>query len=408
MYTSLAKVFYKNPDDYETIYLSRYNSENSEHLYFSYIEPSPFFMYTKEITHLLSDIHKLNTEIILSIERLPGVAISAFTRKSLVEEIFQTNEIEGVRSTRKEITNILDKPSVRKRFSGIVNKYLKLDQSNSIKTCQDIRTIYNEIVYEEIKEENEKSLPDGDIFRKDSVSIYSATNTEIHKGLYPESKIIGAMTEALNILNSTDIDSLIAVAIFHYLFGYIHPFYDGNGRTGRFISSCYLTQILNPLIGYRLSYTIKKNQKKYYDAFDVTNNKNSKGDLTIFIISFLEILQASMENLNTALQVRKESLDYYSSVLEKIVKKHIDKKKESNYISQILFLLAQVELFSKDGITISEISNHISLNSQSIKKLMENNIVTNFIKIDKSRKAYRYSINLDALNKESDKSLSHM
>ena len=157
-----------------------------------------------------------------------------------------------------------------------------------------------------------------------------------------------------------------------------------------------------------MSYTIKKNQKKYYDAFDVTNNKNSKGDLTIFIISFLEILQASMENLNTALQVRKESLDYYSSVLEKIVKKHIDKKKESNYISQILFLLAQVELFSKDGITISEISNHISLNSQSIKKLMENNIVTNFIKVDKSRKAYRYSINLDALNKESDKSLSHM
>ena len=65
----------------------------------------------------------------------------------------------------------------------------------------------------------------------------------------------------VNDLNNDDINFLIRIAVFHYAFGYIHPFYDGNGRTSRFISSYLLSQRLEDLVSFRLSYTIKLNIK---------------------------------------------------------------------------------------------------------------------------------------------------
>ena len=106
--------------------------------------------------------------------------------------------------------------------------------------------------------------------------MFSATQKEIHKGLYPESKIMDAMEKSLVILEDKNLDPLIKIAIFHYLFGYIHPFYDRNGRTSRFISSYLLTKVLNNLIGYRISFTIIEHIKEYYDAFKICNHTNKQ------------------------------------------------------------------------------------------------------------------------------------
>ena len=60
-----------------------------------------------------------------------------------------------------------------------------------------------------------------------------------------ESKIIETMNQALTLLNDEDIDVLIRSAIFHFVFGFIHPFYNGNGRMARFISSYKMSDVLN-------------------------------------------------------------------------------------------------------------------------------------------------------------------
>lgn len=67
---------------------------------------------------------------------------------------------------------------------------------------------------------------------------------------------------ALMILADEAIPALVRVSVFHFLFAYIHPFYDGNGRTNRFISSYVLSRSFSPIVGYRLSYSVIRAYRK--------------------------------------------------------------------------------------------------------------------------------------------------
>ena len=69
---------------------------------------------------------------------------------------------------------------------------------------------------------------------------------------------IEAMDQALSILQAAEIPLLVRLAAFHYFFEYIYPFYDGNGRTGRFIVSYYLSREFSPYIALQLSVEINK------------------------------------------------------------------------------------------------------------------------------------------------------
>ena len=66
-----------------------------------------------------------------------------------------------------------------------------------------------------------------------------------------------------------ELDPLIRLAMIHYQFETIHPFYDGNGRTGRIINVLYLThkKLLDLPILYLSAYIIK-NKSKYYELLE--------------------------------------------------------------------------------------------------------------------------------------------
>ena len=230
-YHPLEKLSYSNHDQYEKVYEDRFSSESAIHLNFNISDYPAFFLMTPEVVSLVAAIYKADKSVSTLKKTLPGVAIQQFTSSALVEEILLTNDIEGVYSTRREIADVLE--SLRqedrsKRFYGLVQKYDMLQTYGEIplQSPQDIRTVYDELVLGEVREDSAQNVPDGEIFRKEEVSVYSKTQKEIHRGLYPESHIISAMEKALDFLNNEDIQAMLRIAIFHYLFGYIHPFYE--------------------------------------------------------------------------------------------------------------------------------------------------------------------------------------
>lgn len=366
-YELLSSLYYKSKKEYEQEYNNRFNSVASKRLNISIEENQCFYILTEEVVNKLYNVMVLNQKLDKLTSEIPGIALQQYIKKCLIDEIVLTNEIEGVVSTRKDINEILENVEDKnKRLTGLVNKYLNLcsEENIDIITCNDVRNIYNDLLWEEISEDDKLNLPDGVYFRKEGVDVLSSFKNVIHKGVMPEEKINLMMTQALNILNDRDIIPILRIAIFHYLFGYIHPFYDGNGRTSRFISSYLLSKELNTLTGFGLSYAIKENISQYYKGFKTVNEKKNKGDLTPFIISFLDILSKELESLNNSVIERINIINRYSKVIEVMEKK--DKQKQN-----IIYVIFQETLFGEAGIDVSSLMKYAKASKYKVTQVLK-------------------------------------
>lgn len=393
---SLYKLFHYDMESYKKEYERRFNDENTIHLDLSIGGNPVFVQQTVDMYKTLLSIEKTDKKINSLCSKLPQIALKQFAQKCLIDEIVLTNNIEGIHSTRKEISQVLSnlsKEDRHKRFSGLVKKYFILMSAENIDidSCQSIRSIYNDIFYDEIRESDPENLPDGKYFRKNPVSVYSATGKEIHRGLSPEKEIIAVMEKALNFLKDENVNMLLRISVFHYLFGYIHPFYDGNGRTDRFISSALLAKELNYLIGYRISYTIKENITEYYKSFDICNSNRNKGDLTPFAEMFLNIIDISVKQLCEALEKRYNLLCYYRSLIGTLP------VSEDKYMYSLYDYLIQAALFADIGISTNELETYwgktYNTLREKLKKIPENML----IKIKQGNQCF-YKLDLEKIS----------
>lgn len=397
-YRELKKFYYESNERYAQEYMSRFNSEDAVKINFQIGEYQAFFVQTVDVMRLAFEIAKLDKTIEKLYRELPGVAIQQYSKKCLIDEIVITNKIEGVHSSRKEIGEALDVLETqsqsrgrRQRFLSLVNKYLKLIQKEKIvlSDCEDVRKIYDEIFLEEVVREDPENKPDGKLFRKDIVTVHSETDKVIHTGLMPEEKIIDSMTAALNFLNDDTIEPLFKICLFHYLIEYIHPFYDGNGRLGRFILSYGISNTLTPLIAFRLSETIKENIKEYYKAFATCNDQRNLGDLTPFLLMQLNVILTAMKELEKSLMEKVITWNKYEAVIE---------KRCSNIeLLRMYSFLIQAALFSEKGISMAELQQNMNCSQYIIKNLMKQ-IPEDMMIVQMKHKYKFYSINLEKLN----------
>lgn len=399
-YESLYKLYYKAPDTWEKTYQERFHSPFSHHLPLSIQQYNhrhsypAFYCYTEEMGVLQDRIMSEFTDCLHVIEQIPASAKTQLLHARLIDEIKSTNDIEGVRSTRREILTALAVPPEHRhsyRLGSVVNKYSKIIQGEDIPlhSSQDIRNLYDDFLADEIRQDDAANLPDGKIFRQGSVDIIAATQKTIHRGLYPETAIIETMDKALQVLNDATIPIFARIAIFHYFFGYIHPFYDGNGRMGRFIAAYLFSKVLHPIVALHLSILIKKHRKQYYQLFSQADAEINCGDLTPFILGTLKFTE---EAVTFTTQTLQEKYSQYQH--EQILLDSIPELATKNKTTQaILQLLLQASIFSVGGISIKDIMQELHLSENTVythlRKIPEKYLLT-----DKRMKPYRYQLQI--------------
>lgn len=257
-----------------------------------------FFVHIPKLMALHEQVIENSILIRQAVSELPDFAVEPYFHKLIVNEAQSNNEIEGVRSTKEELTNVLEhlndtKNASQKRFLGMMKTYRYIDQLKPFTSIQDFRILYDQLVADEV---SKKKAPDGEYFRKTGVTITDGSKI-IHRGLEPETKIIEKLTDLIYFLQSEDIPDLYKYFITHYYYEYIHPFYDGNGRTGRLLVGSYVARKLERYSAITLSYTINNDKPKYYKALEMIADPFNKGDMTFYLIDMLELLIAGQKEL---------------------------------------------------------------------------------------------------------------
>ncbi|HCZ0540577.1 TPA: Fic family protein, partial [Staphylococcus aureus] len=131
---------------------------------------------------------------------------------------------------------------------------------------------------------------------------------------------------------------------------YIHPFYDGNGRVGRFIIAKLLSDYYDNYTALTFSYVINRNKSKYYKAFMTASNHLNCGDLTEFIDTMLELLIAGQERILDELIPKMDAT-------EKLTLYLTSHYKQIDY--EFLYLLSMDKLFGnkRNRLTLIDLEN---------------------------------------------------
>lgn len=143
------------------------------------------------------------------------------------------------------------------------------------------------------------------------------------------------------INNSDEIDPLIKLAIIHYQFESIHPFYDGNGRTGRILNVLYL--ILNDLIDSPILYLSKyiiQSKNNYYKLLQEIRTKDAWQDWILYMLIAIE--QTSKNTLIMIKQINRlieYAIEKVKSELPKIYSKELIEILFANIYTKIGFLV---------------------------------------------------------------------
>lgn len=385
MLDSLPKIFYSNKKLHTTTYLERFSSPFSVHLpcmikqFGRNKSFQAFFSYNQDIALLLENILSLFATFTDILHDIPPVVMRQFYLACLVDEVRSTSSIEGIHSTRRELHDVLE-GNTKNHFSSIVKKYDLLISGNPplFTTCEDVRAFYDEFAHDDVSATNPRNKLDGVLFRKEAVDVLSPSGKIIHRGIEPEQDIIQAMSDALNFLNDNSLPALIRIAAFHYLFAYIHPFYDGNGRTARFISSSYIARRLHPLIALRLAVTIKRRIKRYYSLLRDTDAEINCGDLTPFICGFLEFIADTINDVNKKLSRKVKQLERFRIWLPK-----------NFHDYGVMDLLLQASTFYGRGLAMNEIISLSGKSRNTIKKLFCSLPVRTKTSINSRKKFYK-------------------
>ena len=160
--------------------------------------------------------------------------------------------------------------------------------------------------------------------------VNSKTGEVIYTPPQEEKEIRDLLKNLEDYINENDdeVNSLIKIALIHYQFESIHPFYDENGRTGRISNVLYL--VLNNLLDSPILYLsnyINKNKEQYYKLFTEFRENNNYEDWIIYILKGIE--ETSKNTIELIKLIQNEMKSYKQEFIEKLPKIYSDELLDS-------------------------------------------------------------------------------
>ena len=216
---------------------------------------------------------------------IPTYALKSIKESLMIEWTYNSNSIEGNTLTLQETKMVIEEgftikgKSLREHFEAVnhqeaIELVESLISDSYILKETDILNIH-ELVLQKI----EKDFAGR--FRTSGVRI-SGANFVPPNAL----KIDEFITELTDWTNSSEMNIVLKSAIFHHRFVWIHPFFDGNGRTARLLFNLLLMKE-----GFPPAIILKNDRKKYYDALNFANN----GNYSKLVLLILQALERSLD-----------------------------------------------------------------------------------------------------------------
>ncbi len=278
---------------------------------------------TKEILKKAITANKALARLVGSGKQLPNQSI--LINSIVLQEAKLSSEIENIITTNDELYQAfaserkITDPGTKEVIhyqEALWEGYQKVKQRGLI-TTNLVISLCN------IMKENDAGL------RKTTGTkiINHKTGEVIYTPPEGENVIRTKLTNLAEYINLDDdgVDPLIKMAVAHYQFEAIHPFTDGNGRTGRILNILYLVK--NNLLEFPILYLSKyfiDHNAKYYTALRSITEKNDWKDWILYVLDGVEQTALYTQNkIDAIVALQKESEEYIKKKLPDIYSKEL-------------------------------------------------------------------------------------
>ncbi len=245
-----------------------------------------------------------------ALAELKGIALSIPNQNILIntlglQEAKDSSAIENIITTHDELyKSELNLKSVKTLGAKEVQNYITaLKRGFNLVSKREILTSNMILEIQEMIEKNKagfRKLP-GTALKNSSTgeTVYTPPQE-----LDTINKLMSNLERFINNPELSDYDPLVKMALIHFQFESIHPFYDGNGRTGRIINILYLIleKLLDLPILYLSSYIIR-NKSSYYKLLQKVRDENDWEEWILFMVKGVEL--TSRETVRLILSIKE-------------------------------------------------------------------------------------------------------
>lgn len=249
----------------------------------------PPFTMTEEITNLIVEIGEYvgSIGILNSMRKNP-----VLRRENRIKTIHSSLAIEHNSLSLEQVTDVIDGKHVwgpPQEIREVQNAYQAYEKLSDLDPYNIKNLLYaHKLMMDGLVKES-------GAFRKGNVGVY-ADDKLVHPGS-PAKLVPELMHQLMDWLKKSKYHPLVKSCIFHYEFEFIHPFADGNGRTGRLWQSLILRQWKDIFAWLPVETLVHRNQQAYYDAL---HQSNLVGHSTQFVTFMLTMIRDALMDLHRA------------------------------------------------------------------------------------------------------------